>query len=33
MDTAGRIERFRRKYSKSDAGKAEIAAKEIAAKK
>ena len=27
MDTAGRIERFRRKYAKSDAGKAEIAAK------
>jgi large subunit ribosomal protein L31 len=27
MDTAGRIERFRRKYAKSDAGKAEAAAK------
>ena len=26
MDTAGRIERFRRKYAKSDAGKAEAAA-------
>ncbi len=28
MDTAGRIERFRRKYAKSDAGKAEAAAKQ-----
>ena len=27
MDTAGRVERFRRKYAKSDAGKAEAAAK------
>ena len=25
MDTAGRIERFRRKYAKSDAGKADAA--------
>ena len=25
MDTAGRVERFRRKYAKSDAGKAEAA--------
>jgi hypothetical protein len=32
MDTAGRVERFRRKYAKSDAGKAE-AAKIEAAKK
>ena len=32
MDTAGRVERFRRKYAKSDAGKAE-AAKVEAAKK
>ena len=32
LDTAGRIERFRRKYAKSDAGKAE-AAKTEAAKK
>ena len=28
MDTAGRVERFRRKYAKSDAGKAEAAAKQ-----
>ncbi len=28
MDTAGRIERFRRKYANSDAGKAEAAAKQ-----
>ena len=28
MDTAGRIERFRRKYAKSDAGKAEAVAKQ-----
>ncbi len=28
MDTAGRIERFRRKYAKSDAGKVEAAAKQ-----
>jgi large subunit ribosomal protein L31 len=27
VDTAGRVERFRRKYAKSDAGKAEAAAK------
>jgi large subunit ribosomal protein L31 len=27
MDTAGRVERFRRKYAKSDAGKAEAAKK------
>ena len=27
VDTAGRIERFRRKFAKSDAGKAEAAAK------
>ncbi len=26
VDTAGRVERFRRKYAKSDAGKAETAA-------
>jgi len=26
-DTAGRVERFRRKFAKSDAGKAETAAK------
>ena len=32
MDTAGRVERFRRKYAKSDAGKAE-AAKAAEAKK
>src|SRR5271157_2120333 len=32
VDTAGRVERFRRKYAKSDAGKAE-AAKAEAAKK
>jgi hypothetical protein len=32
MDTAGRVERFRRKYAKSDAAKAE-AAKAEAAKK
>ena len=32
MDTAGRVERFRRKYAKSDAGKAD-AAKVEAAKK
>jgi large subunit ribosomal protein L31 len=31
VDTAGRVERFRRKYAKSDAGK-EAAAKETAAK-
>ena len=31
MDTAGRVERFRRKYAKSDAGK-DAAAKEAAAK-
>jgi large subunit ribosomal protein L31 len=29
VDTAGRVERFRRKYAKSDAGK-EAAAKEVA---
>jgi ribosomal protein L31 len=28
MDTAGRVERFRRKYAKSDAGKAEAAKKQ-----
>src|SRR5208337_4626914 len=33
VDTAGRVERFRRKYAKSDAGKAEAAAKAEAAKK
>ncbi len=27
IDTAGRVERFRRKFAKSDAGKAETAAK------
>jgi large subunit ribosomal protein L31 len=27
VDTAGRVERFRRKYAKSDKGKAEAAAK------
>ena len=27
LDTAGRVERFRRKYAKSDAGKAEAAKK------
>jgi len=27
MDTAGRVERFRRKYAKSDASKAETAKK------
>ena len=32
VDTAGRVERFRRKYAKSDAGKADAAAK-VAAKK
>jgi large subunit ribosomal protein L31 len=32
VDTAGRVERFRRKYAKSDAGKAE-AAKTAEAKK
>ncbi len=32
MDTAGRVERFRRKYAKSDAGKAEAAAKAAVAK-
>jgi large subunit ribosomal protein L31 len=32
MDTAGRIERFRRKYAKSDAGKAEAAKTETAKK-
>ena len=31
VDTAGRVERFRRKYAKSDAGK-DAAAKEAAAK-
>ena len=30
MDTAGRVERFRRKYAKSDAGKAEAAKAEAA---
>ena len=30
LDTAGRIERFRRKYAKSDAGKAEAAKSEAA---
>jgi large subunit ribosomal protein L31 len=33
MDTAGRVERFRRKYAKSDAGKAEAAKTAEAAKK
>jgi large subunit ribosomal protein L31 len=32
MDTAGRVERFRRKYAKSDAGKAEAAKAAEAAK-
>jgi large subunit ribosomal protein L31 len=32
VDTAGRVERFRRKYAKSDSGKAEAAAKTGAAK-
>ncbi len=32
LDTAGRIERFRRKYAKSDAGKAEAAKTETAKK-
>jgi large subunit ribosomal protein L31 len=32
VDTAGRVERFRRKYAKSDAGKADAAAK-VGAKK
>lgn len=32
LDTAGRIERFRRKYAKSDAGKAETAKAEAAKK-
>ena len=31
LDTAGRVERFRRKYAKSDAGKAEAAAGKPAA--
>ena len=30
LDTAGRVERFRRKYAKSDAGKAEAAKAEAA---
>ena len=30
VDTAGRVERFRRKYAKSDAGKEATAAKETA---
>ena len=33
MDTAGRVERFRRKYAKSDAGKAEAAKAAETAKK
>jgi large subunit ribosomal protein L31 len=33
MDTAGRVERFRRKYAKSDAGKAEAAKKTEASAK
>ena len=33
VDTAGRVERFRRKYAKSDASKAEAAKTEAAAKK
>jgi large subunit ribosomal protein L31 len=33
MDTAGRVERFRRKYAKSDAGKAEAAKTAETAKK
>jgi large subunit ribosomal protein L31 len=32
IDTAGRVERFRRKFAKSDAGKAETANTETAAK-
>jgi hypothetical protein len=32
MDTAGRVERFRRKYAKSDAAKAEAARAETAKK-
>lgn len=32
MDTAGRVERFRRKYAKSDAAKAEAAKTETAQK-
>lgn len=32
IDTAGRVERFRRKYAKSDTGKAETAAAAQAAK-
>ena len=32
MDTAGRVERFRRKYAKSDAAKAEVAKSETAKK-
>jgi hypothetical protein len=32
MDTAGRVERFRRKYAKSDAAKAEAAKAETAKK-
>ena len=30
LDTAGRVERFRRKYAKSDAAKSEAAKKEAA---
>jgi hypothetical protein len=33
MDTAGRVERFRRKYAKSDAAKAEAAKQPEAATK
>jgi hypothetical protein len=33
MDTAGRVERFRRKYAKSDAGKADAAKAAETAKK
>jgi hypothetical protein len=32
LDTAGRVERFRRKYAKSDAAKAEAAKTETANK-
>ena len=32
IDTAGRVERFRRKFDKSDAGKAKTASAETAAK-
>ena len=32
VDTAGRVERFRRKYAKSDAGKADAAKAETAKK-